>query len=160
MRFLSAVLAALLFSFAAQAQVGPTVSQGPSDLQGSTGVCATAPAINAQSTCTITVPANQHAYINFLQVGACADYAAAATSAPQLAFTSTNLNGWTQQVDAPFNGGTALSTTSIFQGCSYVGGMRIHPLVSAAGPVSVTVVSPAAQAHTSYPINIEYYLAQ
>jgi hypothetical protein len=160
MNRLIAALCLTLLPYAAMAQQGTPVSPAPSDLQASTFVCATTPAVSAQSTCTITVPSNQHAYINFLQVGACSNYGATAVSQPQLTFTSTNLNGWTQQIDAPFNGGTALSTTSIFQGCIYAGGARIHPLVSAAGPLSVTVVSPASQAATSYPINIEYYLAQ
>lgn len=154
----SLILAALLCLAAlpALAQQGPLVSPAQTDLLGSSGVCATAPASNATSTCTITVPANQHAYINFLQVGACGD--GTAGSAQQLAFTSTNLNGWTQQLS--WAAGTVPTTTSAALTCVFLGGPRTHPLVSAAGPVSVTIVSPAATGHVSWPINVEYFLAQ
>jgi hypothetical protein len=161
MNRLIAALCLMFLPCAAMAQQGTPVSPAPSDLQGSTGVCATAPVVNATQaagTCTISVPANQHLYINFLQVGACVDDTTNLTNTPQLAFTSTNLNGWTQQFSV-LMGGT-VGTTGAYQACIFMGGPRGHPLVSAAGPVSVTILPPAQQAHTSYPINVEYYLAQ
>jgi hypothetical protein len=160
---LRALLAALfcLAASAAYGQQGPLVSLGPSDTQASTSLCATAPAVNATQaagTCTINVNANQHLYINYLQVGVCGDNAAVVANTPQLAFTSTNLNGWTQQFS--FLQGATAGTTGIFISCQFIGGVKSHPLVSAAGPVSVTIVPPAQQAHSSYPINVEGYFAQ
>lgn len=145
----------------AHAQQGPPASLGPTDLQASTSLCATAPVVNATQaagTCTIQVNANQHLYINYLQVGACTDNTANAVNTPQLAFTSTNLNGWTQQFSY-LQGGTA-GTVGSFPSCLFMGGARSHPLVSATGPVAVTIVPPAQQAHSSYPINVEGYFAQ
>lgn len=150
MKFLTAVLAALLFSLGAHAQTGPFVSQGPTPTQGSSGVCAVAPAINTQSTCTINVPGNQHAYINYLSVTGCSN--ATASSAVQQAFTSTNLNGWTAQISV--SAATSLPT------CVTVGGARAQPMMSSAGPVTVTVVTPAAATNISWSYDIEYYLAQ
>jgi len=158
---LSALVTTLMLAPEALGQTGPTVSAGPTDLQASTGGCYTAPAVNATvaaGTCTIAVPANQHLYINFLQVGVCTDNTTNAVNTPQLAFTSTNLNGWTQQFS--WLQGATIGTTGDFTTCQFIGGPRTHPLVSAAGPLNVTIVPPAQQAHSSYPINAEYYLAQ
>jgi len=154
-----ALLALLVASGAAQAQTGPSVSLAPSDLQGSTYFSGSAGAVNTQTTTSIVVPANQHAYINYLQVGICGDNTANIASLANGAFTSTNLGGWTQGLS--FYQATAVATTSDAVACQFApGAARTHPLVSAAGPVTVTVVSPAAITHAGFEVNIEYYLAQ
>jgi hypothetical protein len=158
MKSLLALWLCLLCS-AAMAQQGTAVSLAPSDLQGTSFSCYTTPAVGAVTACSINVPANQHAYINFLQVGVCFDNnGAVAGNLAQGTFGSTNLNGWQQQIS--FLGGAAATSTGIVPSCTYVGGLRSHPLVSAAGPVTATITTPTTNAHLSYPINVEYYLAQ
>jgi hypothetical protein len=154
------ILTALLCFGLAQAvaQTGPLVSIAPTDLLGSTLQCNLAAAINTQNTCTINVGSNQHAYINYLLVGVCGDSTTNTVNTAQGVFTSTNLNGWQQQFS--FLQGATIGTPGVFTSCQYIGGLRTHPLMSVAGPATVTIVSPAGQAHSSYPINVEYYLAQ
>jgi hypothetical protein len=142
----------------AQAQTGPLVSAGPSDTQASTFFAGNAPLINTNASISISVPANQHAYINYLQVGVCGDGTAALGTAANVAFTSTNLGGWTQQLSLLQS---ATIGTGVINLCAFnPGPARTHPLVSGAGPVTVTIVPPTADAHASFPINVEYYLAQ
>lgn len=149
----------LVWVSAAQAQTGPIVSLGGSDSQASTLFAGSSPAVNTNASISIVVPANQHAYINYLQVGICGDNTANIANAANVAFTSTNLGGWTQGLS--FYQATAVATTSDAVACAFApGAARTHPLISAAGPVTVTIVPPAAIVHAAFPINVEYYLAQ
>lgn len=158
LRFLWHILF-VIWGVQAYAQTGPIVSPGPSDTQGSTSFAGVAGAINTQTTTSIVVGANQHAYINLLQVGVCGDNTANIANVANAAFTSTNLGGWTQGIS--FYQATAVATTSDAVGCTFApGAARTKPLISAPGPVTVTIVSPAAVAHAGFETNVEYYLAQ
>ena len=135
------------------------VQQAPTRLDAATGVCSTAPAINATQavgTCTITPPSGQYVYFTYLQVANCLD-GTASVSGIQLAFTSTNLNGWTAQTSTL--SAATISTNAGTVLCDRVGGARATPLKSAQAGTAVTIVPPAQQAHSSYPIIAEYYFA-
>jgi hypothetical protein len=138
----------------------PPVAQTATRSDAATGVCATAPAVNATvatGTCTITPPAGQFAYFTFLQVAACSD-GTASTSSVQQAFTTTNLGGWTAQTSViGYAATTAQANPSV--ACDRVGGARTTPLKSAASGGVVTIVPPAQAAHMSFPIIAEYYFA-
>lgn len=152
------LLAALLFATAVQAQT--QIQQVPQRIDSATGVCATAPAVNATvatGTCTITPPSGQFVYFTFLQVAACHD-GTASTSSVQQAFTSTNLNGWTAQTSMiSYAATTAISNPTV--ACDRIGGARTTPLKSAAAGTAVTIVPPTQAAHMSFPIIAEYYFS-
>jgi hypothetical protein len=156
---LSLSLCALAFSAGlAFAQQAP-VQQAPTRLDASTGVCALAGAVNqtqAAGTCTVTPPAGQYVYFNYMQVGACQD-GTASISGIQLNFTSTNLNGWVQETSTL--SAATITTNPFVNLCAYVGGALTAPLKSAAAGTAVTIVPPAQTAHMSFPINLNYYFA-
>jgi hypothetical protein len=155
--FLSFAAIALTASLAF-AQQAP-VQQAPTRLDASTGVCALAGAVNstqAAGTCTITPPAGQYVYFNYLQVGACQD-GTASISGIQLNFTSTNLNGWTQETSTL--SAATITTNPFVNLCAYVGGSLTAPLKSAAAGTAVTLVPPAQTAHMSFPIVAHFYFA-
>lgn len=158
MKRLSLLLALILAPGYALAQSAP-VQQNASRLDASTGTCAIATAVNATQaagTCTITPPAGQYVYFNFLQVGACID-GTASQSPIQLNFTSTNLSGWTAETS--WITGSTITTDAGVNLCGYQGGALTAPLKSAAPGVAVTIVPPAQTAHVSFPIIASYYFA-
>lgn len=147
-----------LAPMAAIAQPAP-VQQSASRLDASTGVAAFAGAVNhtqAAGTLTITPPAGQYVYFNYLLVGACQD-GTASISGIQLNFTSTNLNGWTMETSTL--SAATITTNPFVNLCAYQGGARTAPLKSAQPGLAVTIVPPAQTAHMSFPSVAEYYFA-
>jgi hypothetical protein len=164
-RYLLAALIAVSFAFASPVafaqQVGSPapVQQNQSRLDASTGVCALGPAVNATQaagTCTITPPAGQYVYFNYMQVAACQD-GTASISGIQLNFTSTNLGGWV--VETSTLSAATIATNPFANLCAYSGGALTAPLKSAAAGTAVTVVPPAQTAHMSFAMNLQYYFA-
>ncbi len=132
------------------------IQQSQQRFDASTNVCAAAPAVNVNVTCTITPPNGMYVYINFLQIGACGDGVASKT-AIQANWTTTNLSGWVAET-AYLTAGT-IATNPFTNLCQFVGGAMTAPLKSVAAGVPVTVVPPTANADVSYPIIVEYYFA-
>jgi len=161
MKRLLLLLAALVLSTSmAYAQVPPSaaapIQQTWQRLDASTGVCAAAPAINVNVTCTITPPNGMYVYFNFLQVGACGD-GVLSKSAIQANWTTTNLSGWV--AETAYLTGSTVSTNAFDNLCGFVGGALTAPLKSTQAGVAVTIVPPTANADVSYPIIAEYYFA-
>jgi len=156
-KILLAFLLALLPA-AAFAQSAP-VQQQSQRLDASVGTCAIATAVGAtqaNDTCTITPPAGQYVYINYLSVGACQD-GTASISGIQLNFTSTNLSGWVAETSTL--SAATITTNPGVNLCAYQGGALTAPLKSAAPGVAVTIVGPASTPHMSFPIIASYYFS-
>src|SRR5208282_1926708 len=108
-RFTLALVAALLCcpALAQSPSTSAPIQQSQQRFDASTNMCAAAPAINVNVTCTITPPNGMYVYINFLQVGACGDGVASKT-AIQANWTTTNLSGWVAETS--YVTGTPVST--------------------------------------------------
>jgi hypothetical protein len=148
----------LAFASAAFAQAPPVVQQA-SRLDVATGVCSTAPAINATQavgTCTITPPAGQFVYFTGIYVANCAD-GTASMSAVQQNFTTTNLASLT--IGTATISGSTITTAPGASLCDQVSLPFATPLKSAAAGTAVTIVPPAQNAHASFPIVATYYFA-
>jgi hypothetical protein len=147
------------FAAAASAQA-PPVAQSATRGDAATGVCATAPAVNATvatGTCTITPPAGQFVYFTGIYVAACGNGVASATSIQQN-FTTTNLGGLTMETSVlAFAATTAISNH--ISSCDRVSLPFSTPLKSAASGGVVTIVPPAQNANFSYPIIATFYFA-
>jgi hypothetical protein len=159
---LGAILCVVAFSVPLRAQFAPPgtvpIQQVPSRADASTGVCATAPAINATQatgTCTITPPGGQFVYFNFISVGACQDGTASVSSIQQN-FTTTNLGGLTYETSTISYAATT-ATSAPVNACAWTGGALTAPLKSAQAGTAVTIVPPAQAAHVSFPIVAQYY---
>lgn len=108
--------------------------------------------INTQTTATVTPPAGQYAYITRIEMEACQD--ATASANVNLAFTSTGLGSG---ASASPQWGISLPATADL--CAYRDVNFATPLKSAIAGQNVTVVSPAAIAHTAYNSKIFYYFS-
>lgn len=164
MKTLILTICFLLLSFAADAQTGYTVSLGPTPL-GNQGSCYVTPAVNTATTCTITIPANQHAYITYYSVGICGDNTANIVNEAQVSFTSvtssaptTALGSWAEQMS--FYQATGVATTGDAVACIFKVGPGQYPLISAAGPATIVITPPAINAHASTPMTFVWYTAQ
>lgn len=157
-RFLLAVTFVLVCggAWAQSPSASAPIQQSQSRLDASTGVCAAAPAINTNVTCTITPPNGQYVYINYLQVGACGDGVLSKT-AIQANWTTTNLNSWTAETS--YLSGSGITTNAGQNLCQFAGGALTSPLKSVQAGVAVTVVPPTANADISYPVIVEYFFA-
>jgi hypothetical protein len=156
--FLSfALLLGLAGIAAAQA---PPVAQTSTRSDAATGVCATAPAVNATvatGTCTITPPAGQFVYFTGIYVASCGNGVASASSIQQN-FTTTNLGGLTMETSILAFAATTAIANSI-SSCDRVSLPFATPLKSAASGGVVTIVPPAQNANFSFPIIATYYFA-
>lgn len=149
-RFLWAV-PFLLAAWPAFAQVSPNLVTPTATLAAQpTVLCSTAPAVNTQATCTVSVQGQQYAYITAIYFDVCTN--GTGTAQNNVTFTSTGLQtspSWPYSVAA---------TASICQHWGDTGG---GDAVLAKGNLGTNVVitSPAAATNNSYGIRVYGYLA-
>jgi len=150
---------ALAFGFllglagAAFAQSAPQVQQSGTHLDAATSVCAitssgTALAVNTQTTCTITAPAGQYAYITGITFEVCTN--GTGTAENQDVFTSTGIS------NTPSFEFSVAATASICQRWNEIFAVPLRTLTPGA---NATIVSPTAKTNNSFNIRAYYYNA-
>lgn len=155
LRYLPLFVALLAAPAAAQIQV----QQTPTRLDSSSVLCSIASAVNATQaagTCTITPPTGQKVYITALHVANCLD-GTASQSGIQLNFTTTNLGGLV--LETSILTAATITTNAGAPQCDRISLNFTTPVASATPGTAVTVVPPAQQAHSSYPITVWGYFA-
>lgn len=133
----------------ALAQSPTVVQQHQTHLDSGTNINATA-AVNNAVTLTIPAPpAGQYIYISEIDLQVVNDATGAVTQ-QNVAFTSTNLNSW----QFLYSSANAANTSSSFGPIIFPTGLK------APSPgTKVTIVSPAANTHAAYNINVVYWIA-
>lgn len=154
MRKIALALAVLLGSAAAALAQAPPVQQSGQRLDAGTAVAVsgTFNTVNNQTTATVSPPAGQYAYITRVELESCQD--ATASANVNLNFTSTGLGS-----GASASPQWAISLPATADLCAFRDLNFAAPLKSAIAGQNVTIVSPAAIAHTAYSTKIYYYFS-
>ena len=145
------LLAAGLVTAMEAAGAQTLTQQSPTQLNaGSVCQAVGTPAVNTQNTLTFTVPAGQYLYLTSVYLSVEADSTGTTAVALQR-FTTTNL----QSLEWDFSFAGVVNTNFVVANYANPAGIA----KSAIGPVSVTIVSPAAAAHDAFPMNACGYFA-
>jgi hypothetical protein len=125
------------------------VQQDPTMLHACTSTNSTG-AVNATfATITLTPPAGQFVYVCGVDIAVSFD-ATGGTASTNVAFTSTNLGGWQWKMSWAGTASTTLTQPFYFS----------QPTKSVIPGTAVTFVSPAANLHGAYSVNVYYFFAQ
>jgi hypothetical protein len=146
--FLGAAVIPWLHVRAQQGVPGTLVQQSPTMLNACTPSNKSA-AVNNAVTVSLTPPNGLFTYICGIDLTVSED-ATGLVAQTNASFTSTNLGGWAYE----FSTTAALNTTPVDKNFYFP-----TPVKSAQPGVAVTVVSPAANTHAAYNVNVYYYFA-
>jgi hypothetical protein len=159
------ILAFLLCLFAATSafaqaqgqQQGYPVTLTGTRYDAAQGGQSTTPAINAQTTLTIPAgPSGAFTYLTYWSGAACLDGTASASNI-QANWTSTNMPALTAQTSVI--SGSTITTNAGVPLCDRFYYSFTTPYKSSCAACVVTLVSPAASTHVSYPQLVTYYYA-
>jgi hypothetical protein len=112
-------------------------------------------AVNAQKTVTLTPQSGQYVYVCGLDFQVTNDATGAVTQA-NVCFTSTNLGPAGALPQWCYSAINALNTSALIGQNAYY---YPFPLKSQTPGTAVTIVSPAANLHAAYNVNVYYYYA-